>query len=259
MIRVSFLITHYNRPHDLVQCVNAINKIACLEDEIVVSDDFSSSENLEIVKGLKVTQLILADKNTGLASNLNRGITQCRGKYILYCQEDFILNLDLKFKLNLFLEVLDRDIVEMLRLKTYISFKKMIELDTDLSIIPTFSWCNFLTNPYRYSDHPFLVKNDFFRKNGLYLENTSGGYGETEYAIRLAHAKTRIGMTYKSYASVLQNSNSVMVNEVGHKPISINMNKKVIRFLRVTRLYFEWILYSDQKRGLITYKNQRKS
>lgn len=259
MTRISFLITHYNRTDELINCVNAIKAVAGDNDEIVVSDDCSTEANLEIIKRFPVDQLITAEKNRGLASNINKGISHCKGRYILYCQEDFLLKPELGIYLNKLTDFLDTSEVDMVRIKCYISFKKMNSYDGDFSIIPTFSWSNFYTNPNRYSDHPYIVKKEFYDKFGIYLDDTSGHYGETEYAIRLANARAKIGMTKDSLSTVAQNSDSVIVNEVGHKPQKVNLNKKTMRFLRAVRLYLEWTFYSKKNRGLITYTNFRKS
>ena len=70
-ICISFLITHYNRPIDLLQCIEAIQKIKILNYEIVVSDDFSGYENIKLLKSYPIDKLILGQSNLGLAANFS--------------------------------------------------------------------------------------------------------------------------------------------------------------------------------------------
>ena len=46
--QISFLITHYNRPDDLLQCIGAIKKLEVADSEIVVCDDASQKEYLKM-------------------------------------------------------------------------------------------------------------------------------------------------------------------------------------------------------------------
>ena len=93
---ISILITHYNRPLDLLKCLNAIKEINLNNYETVVSDDGSEKENIDLLKQYKIDKLLLSETNKGLAANINKGIKACNGEYILYCQEDFVLKKELK-------------------------------------------------------------------------------------------------------------------------------------------------------------------
>ncbi|HEU4790445.1 MAG TPA: hypothetical protein VFS71_12215, partial [Flavobacterium sp.] len=75
--------------------------------------------------------------------------------------------------------------VDMVRFTANCKFNKLIRLTENISLIPKFSIQNFLLNYYQYSEHPFIAKKSFYQKYGYYLENTSGRYGQTEYAIRI--------------------------------------------------------------------------
>jgi glycosyltransferase involved in cell wall biosynthesis len=93
-IKISFLVTHFNRPAALKSCIESIKKLSLAHYEIVVSDDGSAAENQKMIKELAIDKLLIAANNVGLASNLNKGIRACSGEYIVYCQEDFNLNAD---------------------------------------------------------------------------------------------------------------------------------------------------------------------
>lgn len=255
---ISFLITHYNRPFDLMACLEGIKGIHISNYEIVVSDDGSEDENVKLLKGYAIDKLLLSKTNQGLAANINKGIEACEGEYIIYCQEDFILNAQINSLLPECLELLDSRKVDMIRFTANYQFKKLIPLTSKVALIPKFSLKNFLLNYYQYSDHPFITKKSFFHKYGNYFENTSGRYGETEYAIRIFKSNAKIAITTKTLASSVIGSESVLVNETNLKSRDYKINKSLIKIARAFRLYLEWILYDKSKRGLHTYKNYRK-
>ncbi len=252
---ISILITHYNRPLELLKCLEAIKKSNLDDYEIVVSDDKSEDENIKKIQKYDIDKLVLSTKNQGLAANINKGIKACEGEYIIYCQEDFLIQQKLKNVLPEFLKILDKNQVDMIRFTSYFKFNKLIKLSDDISLIPKFSFYNFSQNYYQYSDHPFLVKKKFYNSFGRYLENTSGDYGETEYAIRIFKSKAKIAITTEKYVLSILGSESVIDRK--KRKTDFKLKKSWIKFGRSIRLYFEWIFYNKNKRGLITYKNLR--
>ncbi|SEA89292.1 Glycosyl transferase family 2 [Flavobacterium gillisiae] len=162
-IQFSFLITHYNRPFDLAECLEGIKRIAISNYEIVVSDDGSTSENIELLQGYAIDKLVLANENQGLAASSNKGIEVCEGEYIIYCQEDFILSSDINTILPECLELLNSRKVDMIRFTANYKFKNLFHLSSNIDLIPKFSFQNFLLNYYQYSDHPFITKKNILQ------------------------------------------------------------------------------------------------
>jgi glycosyltransferase involved in cell wall biosynthesis len=257
-IKISFLVTHFNRPAALKSCIESIKKLSLANYEIVVSDDGSAAENQKMIKDLAIDKLLIAANNVGLASNLNKGILACSGEYIVYCQKDFNLNADFKYVLPRCVELLENNKADMIRLMAYFEFNKLIPLSEEINLIPKFSFHNFYQNFYQYSDHPFIVKKSFFNTFGYYLEKTSGDYGETEYAIRIMKSKAKIAIIAYKYINSIAGTESVIDRPV-NKSIFIKVStKSVYKLARALRLYLECILYSKSKRGLVTYTNYRK-
>jgi glycosyltransferase involved in cell wall biosynthesis len=257
-IQISFLITHYNRPVDLLKCLEAIKNLKVLDSEIVVCDDASHEEHFKTIQYYQIDQLIGSKINQGLAANINTGIQACQGEYIVYCQEDFLLAPQISSLLPECLDLLKREKVDMIRFTSNFTFNKLIPLTATISLIPKFSFQNFLQNYYQYSDHPFVTRKSFYHKYGTYFENTSGRYGETEYAIRILKSNAKIGIANQILASTIDGSQSVLVNESIAANKEYKLNKKWIKIARAFRLYLELMLYDTSKRGLITYKNFRK-
>ena len=60
VIKVSFLVTDFNRPTALKSCIDSIKKLSLANYEIVVSDDGSTAENQKMIKDLTIDKLLIA-------------------------------------------------------------------------------------------------------------------------------------------------------------------------------------------------------
>lgn len=261
--KISFLITHYNRFENLDFCIKAIqNANVPFDYEIVISDDGSEKEIQEKIKDLNVDQISISLKNEGLAHNINKGMRACNGDFIFYCQDDFYINYESNFGnvLEEAVELLALDKLEMVRFRSNYKFPYLIPLSKTVFRIPKFSITNFLVNAFQYSDNPFLIRKDFYEKFGFYMEDTSSDYGEAEFAIRIFRSKARIGIVNNGLIKDLDFSTSVIrTNDRSSEKIQKKSIKKIKQYLRAARMHFEFICYSSQNRGLITYKNKYKN
>ncbi len=255
---LSILITHFNRPKALQSCLKAINDLELnIPYEVVVSDDGSSADNLMMIQDFSIDHLLVSKNNKGLAANLNKGIKNCMGDYILYCQEDFLIKPSFKEILPECFEILDSKKLDFIRFQANYKFQKLIPITKNINRIPKFSFKNFMINTFQYSDNLFMTTPEFYKEHGYYLENTSGDYGETEYAIRILNSGAKIGISTTYYVQQNTSSSSVMRNpSVKKKKIG---GKQLWRFARSLRQHLEWLLYSKSNRKLYTYKNKRKS
>lgn len=255
-IEFSFLITHFNRSSELEKCVKSILNLGLKSFEIIVNDDASDIFHLDKVKSLQIDKLILSKQNSGLANSINKGISFCSGKYIIYCQEDFTINKKLNSVLIECTTLLNSNKADLIRFTSNFRFKKLKFISVNISLIPKFSVKNLMHNFYQYSDHPFITTRTFFHNYGFYMEQTSGRYGEMEYAIRIFKSSARIAITNEKMANKIEGSQSVLEAEYSHisQP---RFSKKVYRIFRTLRLYFEYIVYNKKRRGLCTYKNLR--
>ena len=83
MQNVSFIISNYNAQNTIDKCIESVLKQKYKgKIEIIVIDDFSKDNSLNIIKKYKV-KLIKNEKNLGLARSLNKAIKQT--KYDLLC------------------------------------------------------------------------------------------------------------------------------------------------------------------------------
>ena len=222
-MKISFLISHYNRPDSLKNCIGSILNLNLNKKkfEIVISDDNSDEVNLNKIKNYTFDRLISSKTNTGLASNLNRGIKKCEGEFIVYIQEDFIFLEESKSHILRSIEFIQNGKSEMIRFKSPNYFKKFKTIDS-FKLIPRFSFKNFLFEHYRYSDNPYIVEKSFFEKYGLYKENVNTSYGECEYMVRMMKLNPKIA--------------TLSVNIVMHNDIEGSVREKNKIINRVTHL-----------------------
>ena len=257
---ISFLITHFNRPKSLEQCVASIKQHTTnIPFEIVVSDDCSRHENLDQIKNIPVIRIIESNQNQGLASNINKGIAACNGDIIVYIQEDFRLNENFRSHFPYILQALNTNQVDMVRLRSNVRFLKWTALNDKIKVIPRFSIVDFKRSPYRYSDHPYVVKRIFYNSFGLYLSGVNTSYGENEYVVRMLKLNPIIGLVNKFCVDEIDEEGSVREEKVGKvlKPTK-SFIKPIKQMLVAARYYLEAILYNKENRKLLTFKNIRK-
>lgn len=258
MYKINILITHYKRPEALKKCLKFFWELQLPNVEFIVMDDGSCDSVQLQLKKMSIDKLVLSKENNGLASNLNLGIKNCSADFILYCQEDFMPNLELKKILPEILEILVTGKADMVRLKANYTFPKLHVISENIKLIPKFSWRNFNYNAFQYSDHPFITTKDFFDTYGYYLENTSGAYGENEYAIRIMKSKAKIAIVNQHLFKDNDNAISVIENNQLRKKRKTLKRLGLHKLIRALRLHLEFLFYNPRKRGLITIKNKRK-
>lgn len=256
---ISFLITHYNRPKSLQKCIESIHIHAKgLQYEIVVSDDYSAPNVIEELKKMSGIELVFAKKNQGLASNINKGLKQCKGNLIVYIQEDFCLTDFFSEYYHDLSELLLSNTLDMIRFRSNVQFPIRHKLTDKIFRIPRFNVKNFIVNQYRYSDHPYIVKSDFYKKFGYYKEGVNTSYGENEYVVRMMAMNPNIGLT--STFLVRENNIEGTVREENLNREKQNVSslvKKTKRWLLACRYLFEAVIYNKSTRKLKTFKNLR--
>ena len=262
MISVSFLITHFNRPYSLEKCINSIrNYKYSFNYEIIVSDDCSTHENLEIIHSLAYDKIILSKVNTGLSANINRGLHCCKGSLIIYIQEDFKINDNFFKYIDKAIALLMKCKVDMVRLKSNIEFPEYKLIDHYFELIPRFAFKNFLVDHYRYSDHPFVVKKVFFSKYGFYKEGVNTIHGENEYMVRMMKLNPKIAIIDKKCINDIRMEGSVREELLNFNSNKIKNRRWIKPFKRVFnsfRFKVEYIFYDVKSRKLLTIKNYRK-
>ncbi len=103
MIKYSIIITNYNYHKFLDKCLSSsLNQDIKKSYEVLIVDDGSSSESIEIIKKYKNKNNFKAFflKNKGLEKAANFGILKAKGKYIIRLDADDLLVSNFLTKIN---------------------------------------------------------------------------------------------------------------------------------------------------------------
>lgn len=93
MILLSYIVPVFNSSKYLVKCLDSIINQGLEEDEfeIILIDDGSTDDSLDVCKdyGHKYDNVkVISQKNSGVASARNAGLTQAVGKYVCFVDSD---------------------------------------------------------------------------------------------------------------------------------------------------------------------------
>jgi glycosyltransferase involved in cell wall biosynthesis len=93
---VSVIVPVFNRPVMVVELVNSILHQTWRPIEIILVDDGSTDDTLEVLKNIPPSEkhcrfVVLTQDNAGPASARNRGLSHARGMFILFVDSDDLL------------------------------------------------------------------------------------------------------------------------------------------------------------------------
>jgi alpha-1,3-rhamnosyltransferase len=93
---VSVIVASYNHAAYIEDCIGSILRQTYPKIELIVIDDGSTDESLEILQRLAARHdfYLASQENIGLANTLNKALTLCRGKYISVLGSDDLMMLD---------------------------------------------------------------------------------------------------------------------------------------------------------------------
>lgn len=88
-VKISVVITHYNRPDFIRQSVESVLAQTVPPHEVFLVDDVSRPENLAIIKALDArVRLVLPEKNQGVAGARNCGARYATGDWLAFNDDD---------------------------------------------------------------------------------------------------------------------------------------------------------------------------
>lgn len=98
---VSICVITYNSSETVIETLESIYNQTYKNIELIVSDDCSSDNTVEIVKNwldekrsrFQTAEIITIEKNTGVTGNVNRAVKKAKGKYVKdIAGDDILLN-----------------------------------------------------------------------------------------------------------------------------------------------------------------------
>ena len=189
---VSVIIPVYNSEKFLEECLNSILKQTYKNIEIIAIDDGSSDSSLEILKKYSKKIKIFSQKNQGLASALNFGISNMNGSWFKWFSPDDVMY---PYTIKTLVDEIKKhsdniifysnwnivdDSGKILRNFQESDYNKLSSFDYNVrlldgqqinvntTLIPSFL---FEKNPIRKLKDPVAIDYDFFLRVGL-LNNT---------------------------------------------------------------------------------------
>jgi glycosyltransferase involved in cell wall biosynthesis len=209
---VALLITHYNRSSSLERLLKSFEDRHIRFNEIIVSDDGSNPEHLNQLDRLKEDfgfQLIQADKNRGLANNINKGQRAVHSPYTLYIQEDFIPNEQFRQHLINGLELIKEDLqIDLVRFYAHHKHPYLKPLPNGFSEMEFNFWRPGFWQFWCYSDNPHLRRSDFLQKFGNFREGISSDKAEFQMAISFLQKKGK-AIIHEDFRNIFIHQNNL--------------------------------------------------
>lgn len=105
---ISICIPSYNGSATIIDTINSVLTQSLTDFEIIVNDDCSSDDTIELVKALNDDRIHIYknDKNLGAVNNCNKALEYAKGKYLKILMQDDILE---KEHLEKSIEIMEKD------------------------------------------------------------------------------------------------------------------------------------------------------
>ncbi|MDR3112592.1 MAG: glycosyltransferase [Elusimicrobiota bacterium] len=225
MPKISVIVPVYNTRKYLCQCLDSIVRQTLHDIEIIIINDGSTDDSLEIIKkyAQKDRRIVVIDKqNKGVGETYNRGIATASSQYIGFVESDDWIEADMYEHLyNIVVQNPDVQIVK----GQFVPFDHKTKKNGRLSNIPE-TEINKVVNPL---DVPsvFYVEGgiwtaiydaDFIRKNNIrFLETPGASYQDISFNFKTFAVAQRIILTAKL----------LLHYRTGHSTQSIKSTEKV--------------------------------
>ena len=89
-MKVSVVVTTYNRAHIVTEAIESILNQTFGDFELIIVDNYSNDNTEEVIKSYKDERIkYFKNRNNGIiAVNRNYGISKAQGEYIAFCDDD---------------------------------------------------------------------------------------------------------------------------------------------------------------------------
>ncbi|MDD4244413.1 MAG: glycosyltransferase [Bacilli bacterium] len=260
---VSVIVITYNSAKYVLETLESVRVQTYQNIELIVSDDCSFDNTVEIChewikanKGRFVrTELLTIEKNTGIASNCNRGVRACRGEIIkLIAGDDVLVESSVKNAMCFFHLHSDIEVI----------FGKAYGIDENSKVfreyIPNirgkFRYENFLSGKISYNITTVFYRSKVHDKIGYYEE---GVYAEDIYFSRKIWMHCKVAyldwfLTYYRTHSKNITKNVWLMYQEALKSLNVLKNDKYYKIkLKREYLNFFVLLSKDHKRESLKY------
>lgn len=237
-IKLSIIIPMYNAEKYIEKCIKSILNQTLEEIEIIIVNDGSTDNSLEIVKKYEENKKIIIqnNKNEGLTKTRNNALKLAKGKYIYFMDADDYLEENEKILENLYniIEKNEFDILIFDYFKDKVGKKEYIDSTDrteDLIVNKNLYLKDLINEKYRGVVWNKIIKKSLYLENNInFLENIFMKE-DLDVTLKLVYYSSKIGKIKKAYY------NYVMHDNQGTKTIS-----------KEKRINDEYYLYLDLER-----------
>lgn len=179
MIKYSLIIPVYNAEAYLEQCLNSLLMQSFIDFEIILINDCSSDNSLDICMKYKNidsrVQVLNQLKNKGVSAARNKGIEYARGKYILFIDSDDFVS---KTYFDILEELTKDEIYDLFSFGNYecLMFDdnkhviKQGEMNININFESINSWSEFILNSFFLSPWNKIYKRDIILKHSIFFD-----------------------------------------------------------------------------------------
>jgi len=236
---ITLLVTHYNRSMSLERLLKSFAGRQIRFKEIVVSDDGSKSEhikNLELFKDEYGIRLELAERNKGLANNINKGQRAVNTPFTLYVQEDFIPTERFGKSLADGFEFMQENSkIDLVRFYAYRKHPYLKPLKNGFSEMEFHFWRPNAHQFNCYSDHPHLRRSSFLDKFGDYEEGIKSDRAEFKMAMSFVQHKGK-AIIHNDFREIfIQENSSAEPSQVARKKLKKQIQLSDSFFIKIVR------------------------
>jgi glycosyltransferase involved in cell wall biosynthesis len=188
---ISIVIPNYNMAATIGQCLEAAYSSAYKNFEVVVVDDHSEDNSVEIIKQFPC-KLICLESRSGTSRARNTGARNSRGDFIFFIDADCLLERDTLSVVNRTLSVNDHEIMiggtytKMPFDRTFYSIFQ--------SVFVNYSETKNIENPDYIAAHAMIVDARTFKKSGGFPEDFMPIIEDIEFSHRLRRSGCRLVM-----------------------------------------------------------------
>lgn len=216
MIKISVIVPVYNTSKYLERCINSIINQSLKEIEIIIINDGSTDNSLDIVEtfaSLDKRIIIIDKKNGGLSSARNAGIEISKGEYIINIDSDDWIEQNYFYDMHQIAKKENLDIVVSDFYKDYdngnIEYKEDLKIKNNQVINNVVYIEKFVNDEILPAVWNKMFKLDLYKKNKI-LHPININLGEDlATTIKLAYYAKRISKINKAYIHYIQNQESL--------------------------------------------------
>lgn len=249
MIKISVVVPVYNTSKYLSRCLRSILSQSFEEIEIIIINDGSTDNSLEIIKEYSYLDnriIIINKKNGGLSSARNEGIKIARGEYVVNIDSDDWIEQDYFKDMYNIAKEKNADIVVSDFYVDFsnnnIDYKKDLNLENNSIISGQIYIEKFLNNEIFPAVWNKMFRLDLYKNNNI-LHPVEISLGEDLVAtLKLAHYAKTIAKNNKAYVHYMQNDDSITKSSPTKKIYEL------ISAFKILNLFFDKKINFDRKK-----------